>query len=165
MMAPTVLILPSKHFLNVFMHASASLRLPVLMSLFLCAFSAHADWYSDEKNAMGTRIQVNLWHDDAQTAKLAIDAVMAEMRRIDQTYSPYIETSELSKLNRLASSAPQLASDEMLLLLSHAQKVSELTKGAFDITFASVGHLYDYREKRQPSANQINEKQAAINYR
>lgn len=164
-MVPTVLILPSKHFLNILIIIRASLRCLASMGLLLCAFSAHADWYSDQQNAMGTKIQVTLWHDDGQTARLAIDAVMAEMRRIDQTYSPYIETSELSKLNRLASSAPQLASDEMLLLLSHAQKVSELTRGAFDITFASVGHLYDYREKQQPSANQINEKQAAINYR
>jgi thiamine biosynthesis lipoprotein len=165
MMAPTILTSPSKHFLNVFMPTFASLRLMVLVCFFLCAFSAYADWFSDEQNAMGTRIQVNLWHDDAQTAKLAIAAVMAEMRRVDQTYSPYIETSDLSKLNRLAAQTPQIVSDEMLLLLSHAQQVSELTKGAFDITFASVGHLYDYREKQQPSTYQIDEKKAAINYR
>jgi thiamine biosynthesis lipoprotein len=147
------------------MCARISLRCFVLISLFLSTIPVHADWYSDAQNAMGTRIQVNLWHQDAQTAKLAISAVMAEMKRIDQTYSPYIETSELSKLNRLAAATPQIASDEMLLLLSHARRISELTGGAFDITFASVGHLYDYREKQQPSKAQLNEKKVAINYR
>lgn len=123
-----------------------------------------AEWFSDEQAIMGTRVAVTVWHEDASLAKQAIDAVMSEMRRIDQTYSPYIESSELARLNRLAYSEPQQVSDEMVLLLSSAYHVSELTQGAFDITFASVGHLYNYREKKQPTAEDIKQKQAAIDY-
>ncbi|MGH1438934.1 MAG: FAD:protein FMN transferase [Cellvibrionaceae bacterium] len=114
---------------------------------------------------MGTRISVTVWHDNAVLAKQAIADVMAEMQRIDQTYSPYIETSELSKLNQKAAAVPQTISTEMELLLTTAYRVSQLTQGAFDITFASVGHLYDYRKKQSPSATDREKRQAAIDYR
>jgi thiamine biosynthesis lipoprotein len=137
----------------------------VFFLLNLLAQAAIAEWVSEEQNAMGTRISVSVWLDQPAIAKKAIAEVMAEMQRIDQKFSPYIESSELSKLNRLAAKEPQQASDEMLLLINTATKVSELTQGAFDITFASVGHLYDYREKKQPSSAEIKSKQAAIDYR
>lgn len=127
--------------------------------------SAFAEWLTEQQNAMGTRITVTIWHADQAQARKAIDAVMAEMQRIDQTYSPYIETSELSRLNRLAAQEAQTVSQEMVLLLSTASKFSELTQGAFDITFASVGHLYNYRKGQQPSKSEREEKLVAIDYR
>ena len=38
---------------------------------------------------------------------------------------------------------------ELALLIDRAGKLSELTDGAFDITYASVGYLYDYRARQQ----------------
>lgn len=131
----------------------------------LLSVGASAEWFSEQQDAMGTRISVTVWHDSADTAKQAIAEVMAEMQRIDQTYSPYIKTSELSKLNQKAAIVPQAISAEMELLLKTAYRVSQLTQGAFDITFASVGHLYDYRKKQRPSAADREQKQAAIDYR
>ncbi|MEO0444164.1 MAG: FAD:protein FMN transferase, partial [Pseudomonadota bacterium] len=59
----------------------------------------------------------------------------------------------------------QKVSDEMLLLINRAYEVSQMSQGAFDITFASVGHLYNYREQQQPSPAQRQQKQQAIDYR
>jgi thiamine biosynthesis lipoprotein len=144
---------------------SQFLRYGVLTLLFFASLSAQGDWHTEKQNAMGTLISVSLWSEDAVLAKQAIADVMAEMQRIDQTYSPYIETSDLSKLNRLAATEPQVISDEMALLLKQSRKVSELTGGAFDITFASVGHLYNYREQKQPDERQRQEMQSVIDYR
>lgn len=113
---------------------------------------------------MGTRIDVTLWHEDKSLADKAIAAVFAEMERIDQTFSSYIETSELSQLNRTGAKGPQAVSPEMMSLLKASADASELTEGAFDITYASVGHLYNYREKKQPTDKQRQQKQAAIDY-
>ncbi len=139
----------------------------LLIALLFSVFSvvSHSAWVSEQQDAMGTRISVTVWHDDNTVANKAIADVMAEMQRIDQTYSPYIETSELSRLNRLAAKSPQSISKEMALLLSAAYKTSELTQGAFDITYASVGHLYDYRKEKQPDSSQREQKQEAIDYR
>ena len=76
----------------------------------------------------------------------AIAAVMAEMHRIDATMSPHKADSELSHRQRATPpTAPVPVSAGMFGLLSRALAFSQLSGGAFDITFASVGHLYDYR--------------------
>lgn len=137
----------------------------LLALVWLLPLPAMAEWVSDQQNAMGTRITISVWHGDKAIAEQAIADVMAEMDRIDQTYSPYIETSELTRVNRLAATAAQSVSAEMALLLRRSRQVSELTGGAFDITYASVGHLYNYREQQQPSAATIEAKKAAIDYR
>ena len=113
---------------------------------------------------MGTRVHAELWAEDAESAGQTLAAVMAEMHRIDATFSPYIETSELSQLNRLAPKGWVNVSAEMLDLLARSRQVSELTDGAFDITYASVGRYYDFREGVRPDSAQIETGIAAIDY-
>ena len=86
------------------------------------------------------------------------------MRRIDQAFSPWIETSELYRVNQHAAKAPQPISAEMLYLLERALFYGHLTQGAFDITFASVGYLYDYRAKQQPTEKQAQALLPAVNF-
>lgn len=140
-------------------------RAASLLMLFVVASNAYGEWFNQQQNAMGTQISVSVWHGDSNVANKTIAEIMAEMNRIDETYSPYIETSELSRLNQLAALSPQVITEEMTLLLATAYKYSELTQGAFDITYASVGHLYDYREKKQPTELQRKQKLNAIDYR
>src|SRR5690606_27058920 len=126
---------------------------------------ADADWFSESREIMGTEISVELWHDDKNSAQAAIAAVMAEMHRIDKSMSPYIETSELALINREASKHPVKISAEMMAMLQQSLRYSRLTDGAFDISFASVGSLYDYRQSKQPSQQQIDSHLDAIDYR
>ncbi|WP_460234284.1 FAD:protein FMN transferase [Aurantivibrio plasticivorans] len=127
--------------------------------------NALAEWYSDEQSIMGTSVSVKLWHEDEVRARLAIEAVMSEMRRIDDTLSPYKADSELSKVNREAGLAPMSISPELSRLIDKALYFSRASDGAFDISFASVGHQYDYREKRKPSEKQREQLMKAVNYR
>jgi len=114
---------------------------------------------------MGTSIQVEAWSDDARAGEAAVDAVMAEMHRIDEAMSPYKETSELSRINREAQAGPVAIGSEMLELLLAASRFSEMSQGAFDITFASVGSLYDYRAGTGPDEEQLARAREAIGYR
>ncbi len=54
---------------------------------------------------------------------------------------------------------------ELAALIAKALEFSELSGGAFDITYASVGYLYDYREHRHPSEGQIQAALPAISWR
>lgn len=114
---------------------------------------------------MGTRITVELFHDDPDIARQGIDTVMREMHRIDATMSPYIETSELVMLNQQAAQKAISVSKELFDLIHKAIDFSELTNGAFDITFASVGFLYDYRQSQRPDAEELEQSAPLINYR
>ena len=108
-------------------------------------------WCRREEAIMGTAIAVELWSDDRDAGESAIDAVMAEMHRIDQLMSPYKPVSELSIINRDAAQRPVPICPEMFELIARSLRFSELSDGAFDITYASAGHLYDYRERVKPS--------------
>ena len=66
---------------------------------------------------MGTRIAVELWHDDAAKGEAAIDAVMAEMRRIDALMSHYKPDSQISKINARAAEEPVVVDRELFDLL------------------------------------------------
>ncbi len=104
---------------------------------------------------MGTAIRVELWSDDRRQALSAHDAVMREMHRIDRAMSPHKPLSELSIINRHAASRPVELSEEMTRLIARAIDFSRLSDGAFDITYAAVGQLYDYRQRVLPSAAAI----------
>jgi thiamine biosynthesis lipoprotein len=127
--------------------------------------AAHAEWHAREEAIMGTRIAVEVWHEDAAAATAAMDAVIAEMHRIDALMSVYKPESQLSAVNRDAASRPVQVDPELARLVARSLEFSEMSGGAFDITYASVGYLYDYREHRHPTDAQIAAALPAINWR
>ena len=127
--------------------------------------NAQAGWFKREEAIMGTAITAELWADDALSGQAALDAVMAEMHRIDRAMSPHKADSELSRINRLAGTEPVRLSTEMFGLLERALGFSALSGGAFDISYASVGHLYDYRARIAPGSSALVHARAAIGWR
>ena len=126
---------------------------------------ARAEWYKDEQAIMGTVVRVELWAEDPDKAQKAIQAVMDEMRHIDDTMSPYKPESELSRINQKAADEKLVISKELFGLIRTSLKFSELTHGAFDITFASVGRFYDFRKHLRPNAEEIKANLPKISYR
>jgi thiamine biosynthesis lipoprotein len=139
---------------------------PVLW-LFLITFSSlsHAKWYEEQQGIMGTNIHVELCSESPRQGEDAIQAVMIEMERINQLMSPYIESSELSQLNLYAAEKTVPVSPELFTLIALSVELAKETDGAFDITFASVGYLYNYRESQKPKQDQIEYLLKAIDYR
>jgi thiamine biosynthesis lipoprotein len=127
--------------------------------------AAAGRWFSRDEAIMGTAIHVELWGEDRVAATEALEAVMQEMHRIDASMSPYKESSELSHINRDAARESVEISTELFDLLQRAIAFSELSDGAFDITYASAGHLYDYRRHIRPSEEQLSAAREAIGYR
>ncbi len=127
--------------------------------------AAHAEWYKRTDAIMGTRIYVELWDTDAAHGEASIDAVMAEMRRIDNLMSHYKPESQLSKINQHAAEAPVQVDPELFDLIKLSTHYSEITEGAFDITYASVGYLYNYPNHVKPTEAQIKAALPAVNWR
>jgi len=140
-------------------------RIAILLSLVACS-SANAEWFRRvDDGIMGTRIVVELWDENDAHANAAIDAVMDEMRHIDESMSVYKPTSEVSKVNNEAAQHPVKISKELYDLLQTAVEFSEITEGAFDITYASVGYMYDFRKHIKPNEQQITKALPGVNYR
>ncbi len=122
-------------------------------------------WWRDTQAIMGTDIRVEVMHEDKRVACSAIADVMVEMRRIDQLMSPFIPSSQLSKLNQNGFKQPVKVSKELFDVIQESIRVSEMTLGAFDITYASAGRFYDFREDIRPNDAVLARALAAIDYR
>lgn len=130
-----------------------------------CSKSNQQHWQNKELKLLGTTVRVQVNHKDEKIRQKAIDDVIAEFSRIESKFSPFKETSEISRINRNGYQEDILISDEMNELINFSLEISTLTDGAFDITFASVGHLYDFRTKTAPNTKQFNSGFSGINYK
>ncbi len=144
-------------------------RIP-LCALLLAAAGlatpAHAEWVRRITDGiMGTRITVELWSDDQAKADAAIDALLDEMRHIDESMSTYKPTSEVSQVNAKAADGPMKIGKELFDLLVKAREYSVITDGAFDITYASVGYMYNFPKHIRPTEAQITKALPAVNYK
>ncbi|MBV8783622.1 MAG: FAD:protein FMN transferase [Gammaproteobacteria bacterium] len=143
------------------------MRSALLLALVLLAgmAPARAAWVERTDAIMGTRIYVQVWSEDPARGEAAIDAVMDEMRRIDALMSHYRPESQLSRINARANSEPVQVDPELFDLIKLSTYYSQLTEGAFDITYASVGYLYDYPKHVHPTEAQIKSALPAVNWR
>ena len=90
------------------------------------------DLYTGAAQAFGTTISVTLFHADRRQAEPGIAEALAQACKVDRLMSIYNPDSEVFRLNRdgmLFDPDPHL-----LAVLEQARALSELSKGAFDIT-------------------------------
>ncbi len=141
----------------------------LLFMLFAIALTSHIQareaWHKHEFTVMGTIAKLEFLTESPTLAEALIAAVVAEMQGIDESMSPYKKQSELSYINQNAGKKAVTVSPELFSLLVKAKEISELSKGAFDITYASVGYYYDYKKGHKPSQQQIDKSLPAIDYR
>lgn len=139
-----------------------------LVLFYLCTvplLGAHAEWFSDSQTKMGTRVEVKIWYDDAGQAERLITLAMGEFDRIETGMSTYLADSEITRINESAANEPVIVSAELFELIDRALNLSVTTNGAFDITYDSVGHLYDFRAGVRPAPEKLTAHLDEIDYR
>ena len=134
--------LPSRAFVG-----SCVLLLGLIQAI---AAEASAATVKDERAAMGSRFEISAVHADGESCQAAIDAAYEEIERIEAVISEWRETSLVSEINRNAGIQPVKVSQELFNLIRRSLKVSELTGGAFDITFNTVGRLWNFKSPSSP---------------
>lgn len=93
---------------------------------------------------MGTSYQVKIiTNDDVPTENLG-EQIENRLSSLNQTFSTYIETSELMQFNQAKTGQPQAISEDMQVVMSIAQEVYGLTDGAFDPTVAPLVNLWGF---------------------
>lgn len=141
---------------------------------FICFFAitsasaqAAGDWFHFQQAIMGTEINVELYepNNNAVRAKAIADQVMDLMRHVDNAMSPWIESSDIAQVNRWASEKQVKISEDTFGVIKRSFYYSDISHGAFDISFASIGYKYDYRKHLQPSENEIKAALPLINYK
>jgi len=144
-----------------------NLKLLLIVSIFLitsaCENNSQKSYpFNYSGSIMGTSFSIKA---DQLPVDLTVEQlrekVKARLGEINQRMSTYLKGSELSLLNRLQSTKPQHISPELLDVLLAAEKVSQLSKGAFDITVAPLVNLWGFGPDRMryqvPKAEAIQE--------
>lgn len=116
---------------------------------------------------MGTQVTITVASDSADAGHRAIDAGMAELRRLDAMLSLYKADSEISQVNGAAGKAPVKVSPETIEVVEKAREVSKLTHGAFDATIGPLVVLWQMRLKEGavPTDAEIRNVLPLVNYR
>lgn len=136
----------------------------LLTSVFLLSGGAYAEWHKTSFNAMGTVVELELWSPDEDQAQGAFAAAKVEIERLEQLLSPYIESSEVSAINRAGVGEPVVISAETYAIIQRSLFYSERSGGAFDVSFAAVGSQYDYRAGTQPDPVTLKKLASSIDY-
>ena len=93
---------------------------------------------------MGSRFEITAVSPDEVLAWHAIETAIKEIQRIEKLISSWDPNSQTSEVNRNAGVKPVQVDKELFELVIRAKKVSELTEGAFDISYASMDRIWKF---------------------
>ncbi len=115
---------------------------------------------------MGSRYEIVVVADNQKQGNQYIDLAVNEIRRIEKIISSWDPNSETSAINRNAGIKPVKVSRELFDLIKRAKKISEITDGAFDISYASMDKIwhFDGSMKQMPSPEAIKKSVAKVGY-
>lgn len=97
---------------------------------------------------MGNRFVIGVISEDEQKAQTGLLEAVLEIKRIEGLLSTYQENSQINLINQLAGIAPQKVDLEVFGLIQRAHKISQMTQGAFDLTYGSIDKsLWNFDQK------------------
>ncbi len=116
---------------------------------------------------LGSPFEITLVGKDTIEVNENIDIGVAEVRRIENLISDWIPTTPISEINRNAGIKPIKVSDELYNLVDRAIKISMITDGAFDISYASLDKIwkFDGSMKEMPTEAAIKESVSKVGYK
>jgi thiamine biosynthesis lipoprotein len=116
---------------------------------------------------MGNRFEISVVGDDAAAAEEHIDSAVAEIRRIEKLLTTFSDDSQTNDINRNAGIQPVKVDQEVFDLIERSLKISELTQGAFDITYGSIDKSlwnFDVNMTQLPDRETAMKSVSLINY-
>jgi thiamine biosynthesis lipoprotein len=105
---------------------------------------------------MGTLCQLRAAAPDAEAARTATAAAVAEVERLDLKYSRYRDASLLSAINRAAAAGGEVRlDDETVGLIDYAFACHQQSGGLFDITSGVLRRAWDFKLAHRPAPAEI----------
>lgn len=90
---------------------------------------------------MGNRFEISVVGSDVIWADNCIDGAVNEINRVEKLLSAFTEDGQITEINRNAGVRPVKVNAEIYRLIDRALNISDLTQGAFDITFTTAESL------------------------
>ena len=87
---------------------------------------------------MGNHFELTVVADNEKWAHERIDAGVGEIQRIERLLTTFSDDSETNLINQNAGISPVVVSAETFNLVERSLRISQVTQGAFDITYGSI---------------------------
>ena len=116
---------------------------------------------------MGSRFELTAVSPDQDKAMKAIEAGITEIKRIENLISSWDTNSQTSEVIKNAGVKPVVVDQELFNLIRRSIKISKLTGGAFDISYASMDKIWRFNGKMKelPDSSAVAASVAKINYK
>lgn len=130
--------------------------------------AAHAGGQTlhERRPLMGTLVDITLEGATPDRLQAALESAYREMTRLSDMMNHYSPDSVVSAVNLAAGVSPVAVPPELMQVLRMAQRVSERSQGAFDITVASIkGWRFSNERRSMPAPDDIARQLPLVNYR
>lgn len=116
---------------------------------------------------MGNRFEISVIGPNEQWNNSKIDLAIQEIQRIEKLLTTFSEESITSQINNNAGIQPVKVSEEVFSLMERCQMISQITQGAFDISYGSLDKRFwnfDTKMTALPDIETAKKTVALINY-
>ncbi len=115
---------------------------------------------------MGSRFDISVVANSEEEGNSYIDLAIEEISRIERLISSWDPNSQTSEINRNAGIQAVKVDKELFQLIERALKISKLTNGAFDISYASMDKVwfFDGTMTKMPDKEDIEQSVAKVGY-
>lgn len=127
------------------MHLQNNLKVQITLLVVLFSMLCSAQQpYKRTLKLMGSRFDITVVANDEAQSNASIAVAIAEITRIEKLISSWDPNSQTSSINRNAGIKPVRIDTELFNLIERAIKISKLTDGAFDISYASMDRIWKF---------------------
>lgn len=100
--------------------------------------------YKQTLKLMGSRFEITVVAKDSTEANSHINSAITEISRIEHLISSWDKNSQTSEINRNAGIKAVKVDKELFDLIQRSIAISNLTDGAFDISYASMDKIWKF---------------------
>ena len=116
--------------------------IPILLLALITNNSFGQQVFKKKQSLLGSPFEITVVAMDSIQGNQFTDLAIAEVKRIENLISDWIPTTQISKVNQNAGITSIKVDKEVYDLVERATKISKLTSGAFDISYASMDKIW-----------------------
>ena len=138
----------------------------VLVFLLVTQLGLAQQIFKKKESLLGSPFEITVVAKDSLEGNYFTNLAIDEVKRIENLISDWIPTTQISKVNQNAGINPVKVDQEVYDLVERAIKISKLTSGAFDISYASMDKIwkFDGSMKEMPSEEAIKKSVEKVGY-
>jgi thiamine biosynthesis lipoprotein len=138
----------------------------LLVFLLITQFGLAQQIFKKKQILLGSPFEITVVAKDSVEGNYFTSLAIDEVKRIENLISDWIATTQISLVNQNAGIQPLKVDQEVYDLVERAIKISKLTSGAFDISYASMDRIwkFDGSMKEMPSKEAIQKSVEKVGY-